>query len=207
MNHEHDIKGDKYGYNQTIFATTERINRHAQWFYKNWKEVAKTLTDAGEKWIQNSGNYDIYSDKIGFGFTCGEEEGTWEFFSSVGTEVKEFSSKLELLNFIKNLGLPLDGLEDPNIIKTTPWIGDGYYFRHAVTKGYVKVLVTSFDISIGYYPLEYRFKDEGVKLNLGLDATEDEIRTALKQVVSAAESDENKINKIVSTCPVDKLKR
>ena len=173
---------------------------------QNWKEAAKALTAAGEKWIfTTTGDYDIYSAELKFGFTCGKEDGVWEFFSAVGDEVKEFNSKLKLLNFIKKLGLPLDGLDDPKVIKTTPWIGDGYYFRHALTKGYVKVLVTSFDISVVYYPLGYRLKSEEIRLEQ--NATDDEIRSALRQVVSTAESDKAKVNEIVSTFPADKLKR
>lgn len=187
---------------QYLRQLNESIDMHND-SIKNWKEVAKALTDAGEKWIQNSGNYDIYSDKIGFGFTCGEEDGIWEFFSSVGAEVKEFSSKQKLLKFINKIGLPLEGLSDEE--QSSGWEGDGYYFRYDLDGGYLKILVTSLDVTVTYYPSSYEL--ESKEIELARNATDEEIKSAIEQIASEIGLDENRIDEITSTCPLDKLKR
>ena len=178
----------------------ETIDPHSD-SIENWKQAAKFFSDNNYNWAQVDGNYELYSDEIEFGFVCGEEDGVFEFFSTVGDEVKEFNSKRKLLSFLKKLGLPLLN-DSPK--SSSGWEGDEYYLRYDLNEGYIKVLVMYDKIDVNLYGTS----SETEPVELSLDASNEDIRAAVKKILTdytSMESDQ--IDFIANSCPVENLER
>ena len=178
----------------------ESVNPHSD-SIDNWKQAAKFFSDNNYNWTQVDGNYELYSDEIKFGFVCGEEDGVFEFFSTVGDEVKEFNSRRKLLLFLKKLGLPpLNDSPKPS----SGWEGDEYYLRYDLNEGYIKILVMYDGISTDLYGTS----SEHEPIELPLDASNEDIKTAVKKVLTEYTNiGSDQIDFITNNCPVENLER
>ena len=178
----------------------EAIDPHSD-SIENWKQAAKFFSDNNYNWTQVNGNYELYSDEIEFGFVCGEEDGVFEFFSTVGDEVKEFNSRRKLLHFLKELDLPLLN-DSPK--PSSGWEGDEYYLRYDLDEGYIKILLMYDGISIDLYGTSAKSEP----IDLPLDASDEDIKTAVKKVLTNhTNMKSDQVDFIANSCPVENLGR
>ena len=178
----------------------ETIDPHSD-SIENWKQAAKFFSDNNYNWTQVDGNYELYSDEIEFGFVCGEEDGVFEFFSTVGDEIEEFNSRRKLLLFLKKLGLPLLN-DSPK--SSSGWEGDEHYLRYDLNEGYIKVLVMYDKIDVNLYGTSSKSEP----IDLPLDASDEDIKAAVKRVLTNhTNMKSDQIDFIANSCPAENLER